>query len=116
MAPEDLLGPLTIFNQVRAVTDQLAARQAAIHQGAFAAILAPHHLYRDPDPPEQLGVLLVLLCLEMCLDMTRQLSEQPTWREQSNLLLSKEKRLLGSRRWQLGCNRCKWRGRIPEQT
>jgi len=116
MAPVDLLGLPTIFNQVLEATDQLAARQAAIHQGAFADTLAPHHLCKGPDPLGRLGVLLGLQCLEMFLDTTRQLSEQPTWREQSSWLLSKEKRRQGSRRWQLGCSRCKWRGKIQEQT
>lgn len=116
MVLEDLLGLLTIFHQVLEVIDQLAARQAAIHQEAFAAILAPHHPYRGLDPPEQLAALLGLLYLEMCLVMTRQLSEQPTWHEQNNWQLSKEKRLPGNKRWQLGCSRCKWRDRIQEQT
>lgn len=116
MVPDDLLGLLTIFHQVLEVTDQLAARQAAIRQEASVAIPAPHHPCRGPDPPELLAGLLGLLCLEMCLVMTRQLSEQPTWREQNNWQLSKEKRPPGNKRWQLGCNRCKWRGRTQEQT
>ena len=78
------------------------------------AIPAPHHPCRGPDLPEQLVVLLVLQCLEMCLVMTRQLSEQPTWRERNNWLLNKEKKPLENKRWQLGCSRCKLRDRIQE--
>ena len=71
MVLEDLLGLLTTFHQVLEATDQLAARQAAIHQGAFADTLAPHHLCKGPDPLGRLGVLLGLQCLEMFLDTTR---------------------------------------------
>ena len=115
MVLEGLLDLLIIFNQVLEATDQLVVRQAAIHQEAFVATPAPHHPCRGQDLLEQLVVLLGLLCLEMCLVMTRQLSEQPTWREQNNWLLSKEKRPPGNKKWQLGCSRCKWRDRIQEQ-
>ena len=107
---------LTIFHQVLEVTDQLAAKQVAIRQEVFVVIPAPRHLCRGQDPPGQLAVLQGLLCLEMCPVMTPQLSEQPTWREQNNWQLSKEKRLPGNKRWPLGCSRCRWRDRIQEQT
>jgi len=116
MVLEDLLGLLTTFHQVLEATDQLAARQAATRREAFAAIPGPRLPCRGPDLPEQLAVLLGLLCLEMCPVMTPQLSEQPTWREQNNWQLSKEKRLPGNKRWPLGCSRCRWRDRIQEQT
>ena len=114
MAPVDLLGLPTISSQVQEVIDQRAARQAAIHQGAFVVIQAPHHPCRGLALPDQLDVLLGLLCLEMCLVMTLLLSEQQTWHGQNNWLPSKGKRLQESKKWQLGCSICKWRGRILE--